>query len=99
MTELIFFLLTVTGVGYLLTEASIFKPFRMFVSNLHSKKMFQPLGWILEKFDGVVNCIYCSSFWIGIIVYNIMIWKLSWWSIFYAFAAMGFIHVIKTLSK
>jgi hypothetical protein len=97
MTNYLIYLLTVLGIGYFITESSLVKSTREYVSKLNNKDLRQPFKWILDKFNGVINCIYCASFWIGIVVFYIMYWKLDKWTILYAFSCMGAIYVIKNI--
>lgn len=92
-----FYLLTVIGIGYVLTESDLMKPFRMAVSTLNQKKIIQPFKWVIDKFHGVVNCIYCSSFWIGLVVYYLVYEDISKYMVLFAFSAMGTIYVVKNI--
>jgi hypothetical protein len=95
--QLPYYILTVIGLGYFLTLSDLMKPYRVFVSSVKQKEMMTPIKFLWDKFDGVVNCIYCASFWIGIVVYYAMFRHFSIHTVFYAFSAMGSIYVIKNL--
>jgi hypothetical protein len=100
MKEYLFYLLTVIGIGYFLTTSDLAKPFREWVAKINEKKVkFKPLNFIWDKFDGVVSCIYCASFWIGIAVFFIINKQFNIDTIFNAFSVMGFIYVAKTISN
>ena len=95
MTSFIYYILTVIGIGYFITSSDLMKPFRMAVSKLN-KDLDLPFKWIVDKFDGVINCIYCCSFWLGIgVYYGMFIPESSY--IFYPFSVMCTIYVIKNI--
>ena len=91
--EYLKFLLTVIGIGYFITESTLAKPFREATTKLDIKLKW----WITNKIQGVFSCIYCASFWIGIIVYYAMNLEINLNTILYAFSCMGSIYVIKNL--
>ncbi len=93
MTEYLFYILTVIGISYFVTQATLTKPIREALSTLHVKKKW----WITDKISGVVNCIYCSSFWIGIAVYYSIHLDTSINTILHAFSCMGAIYVVKNI--
>ncbi len=100
MKEYLFYLLTVIGIGYFVTISDLAKPFRDWVAKINERKVkFKPLNFIWDKFYGVVSCIYCASFWIGIVVFFAMNKQLNMNTIFNAFSVMGFIYVAKTISN
>lgn len=96
MKDYLFYILTVIGIGYFVTQSDLLKPFRMAVSKLNRDLVF-PSSWLVNKFDGVINCIYCASFWIGVIVYQVVYLEISVYSVLYPFSAMGSIYVVKNL--
>jgi len=100
MVEYLYYILTVIGIGWFITESSLLKTFRENISKLSTKYKY-PLKWILDKFEGVVNCIYCCSFWVGIGIYFIMYLDYEIISsILSAFSVLGTIYIIKNvLSK
>jgi len=71
MEAYIYYILSVIGLGWFISESSLLKSFRMKVSVFKTKaeKEKYTLKWFIDKFDGVINCIYCCSFWVGIGVY------------------------------
>ena len=92
------YLLTVIGIGYFVTQSDLIKPIRERVTTINViNKKFAPVNWLWDKFDGVINCIYCASFWIGLATYFVMYESFNRWTIFYAFSAMGSIYVIKNI--
>lgn len=91
--EYIKFLLTVIGIGYFITESTLAKPFREATTKLNIKLKW----WITDKIQGVFSCIYCSSFWIGIIIYYITQNKIEIDTILYAFSSMGSVYVLKNI--
>jgi hypothetical protein len=98
MMHYLLYLLTVIGVGYFITQSSLVKPIRMKISKINAiEDKLLPFNWFVDKLDGVINCIYCASFWIGLVVYFVMFLELNKWTVFYAFSAMGAIYVIKNL--
>ena len=97
MTYYIIYILTVIGMGYVLTLSDIAKPFRMRMSKINEEVYLQPFSWIFDKIDGVVNCIYCASFWIGMVVFYLMYGQVNRFLVLYAFSAMGAVYIIKTL--
>lgn len=96
MTEYIYYLLSTIGIGYVLTLSDLMKPLRMKVSEINEKDLGL-LNLLWDKLDGVVNCIYCASFWIGIIVYLLINKDFSIHTILYAFSVLGTIYTIKNI--
>lgn len=90
------YLLAVIGIGYFITLSDLCKPLRMKVSALN-KKEIKGLKFFIDKLDGVVNCIYCASFWIGIGVYYLTYNEISRYTIFFSFSCMGLIYVVKNI--
>ena len=90
------YILTVVGIGYFITLSELFKPIRVGVSALNEKNI-KFIGWFIDKIDGVLNCIYCASFWIGIIVSFLLYEEFDMYTVFYGFSCMGFIYVVKNL--
>jgi len=93
MTIYIYYLLTVIGIGYFVIQSDLMKKFRM---NITIATEAYP-WWFMEKIDGVVNCIYCASFWIGLIVAIIIYEEATIHTIFSAFSCMGILYVIHNL--
>jgi len=92
--EYLKFILTVIGIGYFITESTLAKPFREATTRLKIKHE----NWITDKVQGVFSCIYCASFWIGIILYLIIHSTLNTETALYAFSCMCAIYVIKNFS-
>ncbi len=88
--------MTVIGIGYFVTLSDLMKPFRMAVSEFNQDLEF-PFKWIVDKFDGVVNCIYCCSFWVGLGVYVGIYEVLNIHTVFSAFSVLGVIYVVKNI--
>ena len=90
------YILTVIGAGYVLTQSDIAKPLRMKVSKARDNIKNKPVKWLVDKLDGIVNCIYCASFWIGMALYSLIYQEISFNLIFQPLIVMGFLYVIKT---
>jgi hypothetical protein len=87
------YVLAVIGIGYFITQSSLMKSTREYITKLNERKKW----WGTEKLDGVVNCIYCASFWIGLFVYYVSYGNLSIEMVLYAFSCMGSIYVINNI--
>lgn len=101
MAEYLYYLLTVIGIGYFITQSDLVKSFRMGVSEFNKKnkdKKFK-LNWPIDKFDGVINCIYCCSFWVGLAVYVGINREFELDTIFNAFSVLGTIYVVKNIAS
>jgi hypothetical protein len=99
MIKFIYYILTVIGIGYVLTGSDLLQSFRDRVSVINAiQKKFKPVNWLWDKFDGVVHCIYCASFWIGVGVYFLMDYECAYLhAIFSAFSVLGTIYIVKNL--
>ena len=97
MVHYLTYLFTVIGIGYFITESSLVKPIRERITTVNQIVKNKRIGLLFDKFDGVMNCIYCASFWIGIAVYYTMYLDFSKWTILYAFSCMGVIYIIKNI--
>ena len=96
--DYVVYIFTVIGIGYFITESSLAKPFRMKVTKINDiNHRFKPVSWLFDKFDGVVNCIYCCSFWVGLGVYILMFEEISILTVLTAFSCMGVIYVVKNI--
>lgn len=93
MAYYIYYLLTVIGIGYLITQSDLVQPLRIRFSIL--AKAYN--NWFMRKLDGVINCIYCCSFWIGLPVYVLMYEDISFNVVFSAFSVMGLLYIIHNL--
>jgi hypothetical protein len=91
------YILTVIGISYVITESGLVEPFREAVIKFNEDLVF-PFGWFVNKFEGIITCIYCCSFWIGIIVCLLI--KLGITEIdilFNAFSVLGTIYIVKNI--
>jgi len=99
MVMYFYYLLTVIGVGYFITQSTLMKPIRMKVSLINQLdirlKLFR---WFINKLDGVMNCIYCASFWIGILVYVLIYRHIDIYGVMNAFSCMGLLYVIHNIN-
>lgn len=93
MTTYIYYLLTVIGIGYFITQSDLVKPLRMRFSVLADFNK----NWFIQKLEGVFNCIYCFSFWNGLIVYILIYEDVSIHTVFSSFSVMGLLYVIHNL--
>ncbi len=97
MTEYLYYILTVIGIGWFITESSLVKPFREGVSKLLTD-LVNPTKWVVDKFDGVINCIYCCSFWAAIGVYFLSYSESEIvHCILSAFSVLGAIYIVKNM--
>ena len=94
MTTYVYYLLSVIGIGYLITQSELFKSFRVRITLLKELRKGRGFEWSTNKLDGVVNCIFCASFWIGLAVYPIMFEFTITGAVFSAFSCMGTLYVI-----
>jgi len=100
MKEYLFYLLTVIGIGYFVSMSDLVKPIREWIARVNSTdKKYIMYRWLWDKLEGVSSCIYCASFWIGILVYFMMHKQLDITAMFNAFSVMGFIYLAKTISN
>jgi hypothetical protein len=99
MTEYLQYILSVIGAGWFITSSELLKPFREYISSIITPKI-KSLKWLLNKVDGVVNCIYCCSFWIAIFGYYLVQFNNDiTHCIINAFSILGFIYVVKNINK
>ncbi len=40
------------------------------------RKWFKPIGWLIKELKDLVNCPFCLSFWIGLMI-NFTLWDLN----------------------
>jgi len=97
MTYYIYYLLSVIGIGYFITQSELFKPVRVKITLMNNSTKTKVFSWLLNKLDGVLNCIYCASFWIGIGVSALQYKTLNVDTVLSAFSCMGIIYVIHNL--
>ena len=91
------YLLTVVGLAYFLTLSDLMKPIRMRFSVLNMKKI-KGISWLTDKIDGVINCIYCASFWLGIVAYYLLYNDISKYTVLFPFSVMGLIYIVKNIN-
>jgi len=96
--EYVYYLLSVIGIGYFITGSDLAEPFREWIKEVQVKGKI--LLWIVEKLYGVISCIYCCSFWLGLGVYGLgyldnQIIDL----VLSAFSVMGLIWIVKNINK
>ena len=96
MTQYVYYILTVIGISWFITESSLATPFRMFVSKINNKK-YLLIKWFVDKFDGVLNCVYCCSFWVGLVVYVLIYRDFSYYMVLNAFSVLGVIYIVKNI--
>lgn len=97
MTEYLYYILAVIGIAYVITESSLFKPFRKAIAKFNTDLVL-PFKWFVDKFDGVIHCIYCASFWVAIGIYFIMYNESEIvHSILSGFSVLGAIYIVKNL--
>lgn len=97
--EYIHYLLAVIGIGYFITGSDLAQPFREWVTTVNQiQKKFKPVNWIWDKFDGVLDCIYCCSFWVGIGVCFLVQVDCKYVDILLnAFSVLGLIYIVKNI--
>lgn len=93
MTYLIYILATIGG-GYFVTQSELMESFREYIRDVSPK--YIPLI-LLEGFYGVITCVYCASFWIGVSLYWVMFAELTPYALIYPFSVMGVIWITKNI--
>lgn len=62
------------------------------------KWWFKPLGWMISEFKFLINCPYCTSFWLGLLT-NIFLFKITIpLSILYACLCIVFVDLYRKIS-
>ena len=72
-------------------------PLRAKISEITRDNKDSMFRSVFSKLDGVLNCIYCSSFWVGAAVYFAMNQTFNLEMVFHGFASMGTIYVVKNI--
>ena len=99
MTEYLYYLLSVIGIGYFITGSDLLESFREAVKEYNHDFRF-PFNWIVDKFEGLITCIYCCSFWVALPMYYIAYSNSEIvHMIITGFSVMGLIWIIKNLGK
>ena len=97
MEEYLYYILSTIGIGWFITESDLMKPIRMSVSTLNNKLEY-PFKIVVDKLNGILNCIYCVSFWIAIGVYFIhYIDSELLHCVLSAFSVLGVIYIVKNI--
>lgn len=62
------------------------------------KTWFKPFGWLIGELKDLLNCPFCMSFWIGLMI-NFTLWDLSFWqSAVYALLSLALVEVYRKLT-
>jgi len=83
LSLLLVYWLTSYAIAYIFVEKEDFQIVRDFF--LSHSTMLHPL--LFKFIDGVLNCVYCFSFWVGLVL---GLFLFGWFGIFTALSCFGF---------
>lgn len=101
MTEYLYYLLSVLGMGYFITGSDLYEPVRNYILLINrAKRRYKKRRFMLNKIEGVITCIYCCSFWVALPMYYIAYSNSEIvHMVLSGFSLMGLIWIVKNWGK
>jgi hypothetical protein len=95
--EYLHYILTVIGIGWFTNKSSLMMPMRKFIAE-QTDKDYTPFMFLIKKLNGILSCIFCASFWIGLgVFFTIDIQCVYLEAVFSAFSVLGTVYIVENV--
>lgn len=97
--DFVIFILSIACLTFIVTDSSLFKPLREVISERNGRhNSIEVKRRFIYLADNLINCYFCTSLWVGFLVFYIMYVEQMGW-LMYPFAGAMMAKIIYKLQK